>query len=63
MIVLKVGFVKVREYDQTNPRHHEKEPQKIYSKKTSKRQQKQSNQLSLPRQNDCKTRMDKNCNA
>ena len=32
---------------QTNPRHREEESQKIYSKKTSKRQQKQSNQHSL----------------
>ena len=32
---------------QTSPRHREEEPQNIFSKKTSKRQQKQSNQLSL----------------
>ena len=43
---------------QTNPRHRDEEPQNIYNNKTSERQQKQSNQLSLPRQDDCKTRMD-----
>ena len=34
----------------SNQRHREEEPQNIYSQKTSKRQYKQSNQLSLPRQ-------------
>ena len=35
---------------QTNPQLREEEIQDIYSNKTSKRQYKQSNQLSLPRQ-------------
>ena len=43
---------------QTNPRHLEEALQDIYSNKTSKRQQKQSNRLSLPRQDDCKARKD-----
>ena len=42
----------------TNPWHREEELQDIYSNKTSKRQLKHSNQLSLPRQDDCKTRND-----
>ena len=42
----------------TQPRYRKEEPQDIYSKKTSERQYKQSNQLSLPRQDDCKTRKD-----
>ena len=42
---------------QTNHRHRDSE-QKIYSSKTSVGQQKQSNQLSIPIQNDCKTRKD-----
>ena len=43
---------------QTNPRHREEEPQNIYSNYTSVRQLKQSNKLSFPLQDDCKTRMD-----
>ena len=43
---------------QTNPWHREEEPQNIKSNKTLERQLKQSNQLSLPRQDDCKTRKD-----
>ena len=35
---------------QTNPRHHEKEPQNTNSQKMSRRQLKQINQLSLPHQ-------------
>ena len=58
---------KANEYDQEipqshtadQPRHREEEPENIYSNKTSKRPKKQSNQLSLPRQDDCKTRKDK----
>ena len=38
----------------TNPLHRKEEPQNIYSNKTFARQQKQSNQLSLPLQDDCK---------
>ena len=38
----------------TNPRDRKEEPQNIYSNKTSVRQQKQSNQLSLPLQDDSK---------
>ena len=41
---------------QTNPWHHEEEPHNYH--KTPGRQAKQSNQLSLPHQDDCKTRMD-----
>ena len=41
---------------QTNAWHREKEQQNNY--KTPGRQTKQSNQLSLPHQDDCKTRMD-----
>ena len=48
----------IRKYDyhklQTNPRHREEEPQNIYRNKTSERQLKLSNRLSLPRQADCK---------
>ena len=44
---------------QTNPRHREEELQEIYSNKTSKRQQKQSNNISFLRHDDCKTRKDK----
>ena len=40
---------------QTNPPHLEEEPQNINSNKTQDKQLKQSNQLSLPRQDDCKT--------
>ena len=44
----------IRKYHklQTNPRHHEEELKDIYCIKTSKRQQKQSNQLSPPCQED-----------
>ena len=42
---------------QTNPRHREEEPQNINSK-ASVRQYLQSNQLSLPLQDDCEARMD-----
>ena len=45
---------------QTNPRHREEEPQNTNSHKTLERQLKQNNQLSLPRQDDCKTRKDAN---
>ena len=45
---------------QNNPWHREEEQQNSYSNKTSVRQQKQSNQLSLPSQDDCKTRMENN---
>ena len=41
---------------QTNPWHREEEPNNNHE--TPGRQIKQSNQLSLPRQNDCKTRME-----
>ena len=41
---------------QTNPRHREEEPQNTGCHKTSGRQLKQSNQLSFPHQDDCKTR-------
>ena len=41
---------------QTNPRNHEEEPQNTDCHKTSGRQLKESNQLSLPHQDDCKTR-------
>ena len=43
---------------QTNPQHREEESQNIYSNKTSVRQQKQRNQLSLSLQDDRKTRQD-----
>ena len=43
---------------QTNTRLHEEEPQNTHSHKTSGIQLKQSNHLSLPRQDDCKTRND-----
>ena len=39
---------------QTNTGHREEESQNINSKKTPERQQKQSNTLSLQRQDDCK---------
>ena len=42
----------------TNPRHREKEPQIINNNNTSVRQLQQSNQLSLPLQDHCRTRMD-----
>ena len=55
--VLKVSVI--RKYHnrtlQTNSWHHEEEPQHINSNKTSRLQLKQSNQLSLPSQDDCKT--------
>ena len=41
---------------QKNPGYHEEEPHN--HKETAGRQTKQSNQLSLPHQDDCKTRMD-----
>ena len=41
---------------QTRPWHHEEEPHNNHE--TPGRQTKQSNQLSLPHQDDCKTRMD-----
>ena len=40
---------------QTDTQHRAEEPQSINSNKTSERQLKQNNQLSLPRQDDCKT--------
>ena len=43
-----------------NPRNGEEGPQNINSHKTSARQLKQSDQVSLPRQDDCKTRKDIN---
>ena len=61
----KVKRVKiVSEYDQEipqsqtadNPWHREEEP--LNHHKTQGRQIKQSNQLSLPHQDDCNTRMD-----
>ena len=39
---------------QTNPRHRKLEPQNICSNETFVRQKKQSNQQSLPLQDDCK---------
>ena len=39
---------------QTNPRHRKEEPLNIYSNKTFVRQQKHSNRLFLPLQDDCK---------
>ena len=65
--LIYLAFVeKVSEYGQEIPQLHnadqpmarEKESQNIYSNKTSVRQYKQSNQLSLPLQDDCKTRKD-----
>ena len=55
---------KVSEYDQEipqsqtadNPWHREEEP--LNHHETPERQIKQSNQLSLPHQDDCNTRMD-----
>ena len=57
---------KVSEYNQQipqsqtaekpNPQHREEEPHNNHE--TPERQTKQSNQLSLPHQDDCKTRMD-----
>ena len=41
---------------QTNPRHREEEPHNNHE--TPERQTKQSNQLSPPHQDDCKTRTD-----
>ena len=40
----------------TNPCHHKEEPHNSHD--TLGRQTKQSNELSLPQQDDCKTRMD-----
>ena len=42
---------------QTNLRHHKEEPHN--EQETLGRQTNQSNQLSLPHQDDCKTKMDK----
>ena len=42
---------------QTNPRHREEEPQYTDCQKTSRRQLKLNNQLSLHHQDDCKTRI------
>ena len=42
---------------QTNPRHREEEPQNTDRHKTSGRQLKQSNQFSLPHQDDGKNRL------
>ena len=59
-----VSVVENSEYDQeipqtqtvqTNPWHREEEPHNNYE--TPGRQTKQSNQLSIPLQDDCKTRM------
>ena len=41
---------------QTNPRHGEEDPHN--NRETPGRQMKQRNQLSLPHQDDCKTRLD-----
>ena len=43
---------------QTNQRHHEEKQQNSNSHKAPGRQLKQSNQLSLPHQDDCKIRKD-----
>ena len=43
---------------QKNPWHHEEEPHN--QNETTGRQTKQSNQLSLPHQDDCKNRMNSN---
>ena len=43
---------------QANSGHREEEPHNIYRNKTSVGQLKQSNQLSLPRRDGCKTRKD-----
>ena len=66
IIVFPGHTQKVSEYDQenhnhtlqTNPRHREEEPQNTNSHKPPERQLKQSNQRSLPRQDDCITRKD-----
>ena len=57
--------LKVSEYEQEIPQSQtadqpmaEEQPKNSNSQKTSGRQLKQSNQLSLPRQDDCKTRKD-----
>ena len=57
-------YSKISEYEQeiphhklqTTPWHREEEPHNHYE--TPGRQTKQSSQLSLPQQDDCKTRMD-----
>ena len=41
---------------QMHPWHHDEEPHNNHE--TPRRQTKQGNQLSLPHQDDCKTRMD-----
>ena len=43
---------------QNNPQYREEEQQNMNSNKTSKRQLKLNNQVSLPRQDDCKTKKD-----
>ena len=48
----------IRNYQNHTLQTSEEEPQNTNSHKTSRRQLKQSNQLSLPRQDDCKTRKD-----
>ena len=61
---MKIFLKIVNEYDQEipqsqtayNPWHHEEEP--LNHHETPGRQIKQSNQLSLPHQDDCNTRMD-----
>ena len=59
---LRKGVSMIRKYHtytlQTNSRQLEEETQNIYSYNTSVRQYYQSNQLSLPLQDDFKTRMD-----
>ena len=64
-VIKSIHYLKiVSKYDQeihnhkqqTNPWHHEEEPHN--HQETTGRQTKHSNQLSLPHQNDCKTRMD-----
>ena len=56
----KINVSMIRKYHnhklQTNPWHGEEEPQNTHE--TSGRETKQSNQLSLSHQDDCKTRMD-----
>ena len=65
ILIFNLGNEKVcmiRKYNnhtlQTNQRLHEEKPHTTYSRKISGRQLKQSNQLSLPRQEDFKTRKD-----
>ena len=53
-------FIKVSEYDQDIPQSQtaDKPMASINNHETPGRQTKQSNQLSLPHRDDCKTRMD-----